>query len=399
MDKNSFIDLLDKYITHSITPDEKTQLSQLLHTQQYAAELETIIDQQLAANIFETAEDDTIRQLIFERIQARKDNNGIVRRIIFWRRIAVAASILLVLGLGSYLIFFNKTEKPIEVVKTDLPNDVKAPETNRAMITLANGSTVYLDSAANGALAVQGNINLIKTADGKIVYSPEDGKTESPKEVFNTLTNPRGSKVIDMTLADGSHVWLNAGSSVTYPIAFVGSERKVTITGEAYFEVAHNAAMPFKVNKGEIEVTVLGTHFNINAYEDEADIKVTLLEGSVRVGRGESGVVSRKEVVIKPGQQAVAMSNGQLAISNAVDTEQVMAWKNGLFSFDKADLQTVMRELARWYDIEVVYEKNIPVQRFWGSIQRTLPLSKVLLFLEKSEVHFRIEGRKLIVIR
>lgn len=309
------------------------------------------------------------------------------------RRIAVAASILLVIGLGIYFLLFNNGgEKQDEIVKTEPAKDVKAPETNRATIQLSNGNIVYLDSANNGELAVQGNIKLVKQSNGQIAYQTASG--EIVKELqYNTLSNPRGSKVIDMTFADGSRVWLNAGSSVTYPIAFVGNERKVTITGEAYFEITHDQSKPFKVSKEETEVTVLGTHFNVNAYDDESAIKVTLLEGSVKVTNDQSSLT------IKPNQQAIVAS-ANVTLNTTADVEAVMAWKNGRFQFTGAGIEEVMRQIARWYDVEVIYEVKPQDVHFRGGISRDVEASKVFKMLESTEaVHFRIEGKKVFVIR
>jgi transmembrane sensor len=301
-----------------------------------------------------------------------------------FRRWAVAASILFLVGLGSYFMFFHKNSKGIDIAKVTKPADVKAPEANRAMITLANGQQVYLDSTVNGTLLEQAGVKVVKLADGKIEY-----RGTAQTEIYNTLNNPRGSKVIDMTLADGSRVWLNAGSSVTYPIAFIGNERNVTITGEAYFEVAHDAAKPFSVSKGDVQVQVLGTHFNVNAYEDEASINVTLIEGSVKVNKGNSNIL------LQPGQQALI--DNSITISRNADIEQVLAWKNGFFSFNRADIKTVMRQVGRWYDVEVVYEGTLTKDLFGGDIHRNLSLAKVLDFLEKSQVHFVLNGKTVTV--
>lgn len=319
-----------------------------------------------------------------------------VRRLV-WRSIAIAASILLVLGWGSYLLFFNKPPEKADVAR--VINEVNAPETNRAVIMLADGQKIYLDSAGNGQLAAQNNVKLVKLANGKIVYAVAQSNTGEAVQ-YNTLLNPRGSRIIDMELSDGTHIWLNAGSSVTYPVVFAGNERKVTITGEAYFEVApmHLASgnkMPFKVLiPGGAEVEVLGTHFNINAYENEESINTTLLEGSVKLSSMANGQWS----ILKPGEQAVLKANSPLTIHHSPDVSQVMAWKNGLFNFNGMKLQEVMRQLERWYDIEVVYEKGVPNITFGGKITKNVSLKGLLIGLEKSEVHFRLEGRKLIVL-
>lgn len=303
-----------------------------------------------------------------------------------------AAVIVFLLATSGYFMFFNKTGKPDEIVKTIEPIDVKAPETNRAMITLTNGQRVYLDSVVNGKLVQQNGVEMVKLADGKIVY-----KGSATEVVYNTLSNPKGSRVIDMTLADGSQVWLNAGSSITYPVAFVGKERKVSVNGEAYFEVAHNTAMPFKVSKNEMEVVVLGTHFNVNAYDDEADIKVTLLEGSVAVSTLQRVGDDKSVVTLKPGQQTILFGNGQLSTATTVNTDETIAWKDGLFHFESADIRTILRQFARWYDVEVIYEGLVKDRKFFVIVKRSNTLKNVLEMLKDNDILFRIEGKKLIV--
>ena len=300
-----------------------------------------------------------------------------------------AASIILLLGASSYFLFFNYTSKPGQIAKV-LPNDIKAPQSNRATITLANGQKVFLDSAGNGALAIQGNVKLVKLPGGEIAYQNTSGEI-SRKIEYNTLSNPRGSKVINMVLADGSKVWLNAGSALTYPVAFIGNERKVSISGEGYFEIAHDASKPFIVSKDDVDIRVLGTHFNVNAFEDDgSDINVTLLEGSVKISNGSA------TGLLKPGQQARV--NKKVKIVSDVDLDAVMAWKNGYFQFDHAGLQNVLKQLSRWYDVNVVYKGRNQPREFVGEIQRDLSLSEVLKILEKNKVHFKIEGRELIVL-
>lgn len=305
------------------------------------------------------------------------------------RKIAVAASIVLVVGLGGYLVF-SKTGKQSNIENTDISgfHDVKAPETNRATITMANGQKVYLDSVANGSLAQVGNIKLVKLADGQIAYQTTTG--ELLKEIeYNTLFNPRGSKVIDMTLADGSKVWLNAGSSITYPVVFIGDERKVEIDGEAYFEIAHNSEMPFKVTKGEMQVQVLGTHFNVNAYGDESAINVTLLEGSVNVSKG---LMTEQ---LKPGDQAQIKND--ITVVKDVDVDLIMAWKNGLFSFRGTSIEEMLRQIARWYDVDVKYEGEIPEKRFGGKIHRDANISQVLKILEESGVQYTLVNKEILI--
>ncbi len=300
-----------------------------------------------------------------------------------------AASVIVLLSAFSYFMLFDKTPKPNHVVKV-LSNDIIAPQSSRAMITLANGQKIYLDSAGNGALAVQGNVKLVKLAGGEIAYQ-QGPDNISGKIEYNTISNPKGSKVINMVLADGSKVWLNAGSSLTYPVLFIGNARKVSVTGEAYFEVTHDASKPFVVNNGSMNVRVLGTHFNVNAFEDDGnDIKVTLLEGSVKIDNGNA------TGLLKPGQQAVVIK--EIEVLNDVDLDLVMAWKNGYFQFNNASLQNVLKEVSRWYDVNVVYEGHNQPRQFVGEMERALSLSQVLKILERNQVYFKIEGKNLIVM-
>lgn len=307
-----------------------------------------------------------------------------------------AASVLLIVSFSIYYLSFNKNHQSPDTNTVVTKHDVAPPAINRATITLANGQKVYLDSAENGILATQGNINVKKLEDGQIVYNVESSLVNS-ELVYNTLTNPKGSKVIDITLNDGTKVWLNAGSSLTYPVAFAGNERKVTMSGEAYFEVAtlqlrSGQKMPFKVKINEsAEVEVLGTHFNINAYSDEASINTTLLEGSVRV------TANKKNQLLKPGQQAQINANA-IKLNTDADVAQAVAWKDGLFAFTDADLPTVMRQLARWYDLDVKYEGDIARREFNGKIGNTLTLNQVLSILAKTRVNYRIESGNKITI-
>jgi len=310
-------------------------------------------------------------------------------RRIRWGRYAAAAAIIVFIAAGILMMFTRNEVKKSEITNIT-PTDIKAPATNRAMIKLSNGQVVYLDSAVNGQLAMQGEVNIMKLDDGKIVYNGSASEI-----VYNTLTNPRGSKVIDMTLADGSRVWLNAGSSVTYPVAFAGGERNVSVAGEAYFEVTSNKKMPFRVQVNNMTVEVLGTHFNINSYSDEPSIQTTLLEGSVKISTGSE---ETQTMILRPGQQAHVKPGSGIRLVENADLEQVMAWKNGLFQFRKADIQTVMRQLSCWYDVEVMYEGKIPDDKFGGNLPRDSNISVILKALEQAQVHFRIEGRKIIVM-
>jgi ferric-dicitrate binding protein FerR (iron transport regulator) len=230
----------------------------------------------------------------------------------------------------------------------------------------------------------------VKLANGEIVYKSQ---TETIKEVsYNTLIVPRGSKVVSLTLADGSKIWMNAESSLTYPTAFIGKERSVELKGEAFFEIASNKNMPFIVRKDDVGVQVFGTSFNVNAYEDEKTIDVTLLEGSVQVKKGTA------TTLLQPGQQAQVNRAGSISLVEHADTEAAVAWKNGYFQFTGNDIKTVMRQIARWYNVDVEYHGTIPERKFAGQMDRSSNLSHVLKILEESNVHFKTEGKKVIVM-
>ena len=308
-----------------------------------------------------------------------------VHRVHFMRRWGWAAAVaVLALGLGAYLLGGReKSREP--VVAAEGRQDI-APGKNGAVLTLADGSQVELDSLGNGVIATQ-NGTKVRLNNGQVVY---DETGEPAAAAFNTMTTPRGRQ-FRITLPDDTKVWLNAASSLRYPTAFTGKERRVEVTGEAYFEVAQNKDLPFRVVvNNTTEVEVLGTHFNINAYTNEQAIHTTLLEGSLRVlnnGRG---------ALLKPGQQAQVSAG--IKVADNVDIDKVMAWKNGIFNFEGATLEQFMRQVERWYDIEVEYEKGVPGITFWGKMTRDIPLSGLLVVLEKSNVRFRLEGRRLIIL-
>lgn len=333
---------------------------------------------------------------MYERILQEKDSSGVQPKLrkMSWLHWAAAAVVVLLLGSGYYYFTRNNEPQKKLVLQPEKTNDIAPPNTVNAILTLSNGQKIILDSTGNGVVAMQGKVNVVKLADGEIVYK---GNTENIE--YNTLSNPRGSKVISLILADGSKVWLNAGSTLKYPTAFAGNERKVEVTGEAYFEVAHisssheggrEEAMPFIVTKGETSVRVLGTHFNVSAYDDEKSLDVTLLEGSVKVSNGN------QNVLISPGEQA-DIHDSRLTIQNNVDVEEVMAWKNGLFSYKGADVETIMRQVSRWYNVDVVFEEPV-TEKFYAQVSRNTNVSKLLKMLEATRaVHFSINGKTITV--
>jgi ferric-dicitrate binding protein FerR (iron transport regulator) len=310
-------------------------------------------------------------------------------RVIPWKKwTAIAAAVLLVFSAGTYLWIAHRTLPPVGQASVTFSDDV-APGLDGAILTLANGKKIVLDSAKNGSLATDGNTTITKLSNGQLAYaaSPDN----SGELLYNTLTTPRGRKT-SLVLTDGTRVWLNAASSIKYPTSFGDKDRTVEITGEAYFEVAGNASKPFVVKKAgsDYRIQVLGTHFNVNAYDDEDAIRTTLLEGSVSVMNGKNNKL------LKPGQQAVTGSgNDGTKVLTDANMEEAMAWKLDKFSFDRADIHTVMRQIARWYDVNVEYKGTIN-QHFGGTISRDVNVSKVFQMLELTgAVKFTIEGRNI----
>ncbi|HTN07424.1 FecR family protein [Agriterribacter sp.] len=304
----------------------------------------------------------------------------------YWKRIAAAASVII--GLGLYAYLFSGGENKNAVLSSVIPKIVEtdvAPGTDGAMLTLADGSHIFLDSSNNGITVAQG-ATVIKNLNGSIIYTAKDSGSAV---MYNTMTTPK-ARTFQLTLADGSRVWLNAESSITYPTHFPGKERCVIISGEAYFEIAGDPERKFIVRAGDITTEVLGTHFNINTYKEESLQKVTLLEGSVKITAGAS------DLVITPGTQAV-FSQGKLKVNNSVDVEQVVAWKNGAFTFRQTDIGEVLRQLSRWYDVEIIYPDGIFHKLVSGSMGRDLNLTEVMQVLKGLGVKSKIEEGKLYV--
>lgn len=371
------------YLQDTLSPSEKQELDAWLAVSEQHRELfAELTDTNRLAR--ETAELDGLKNRIaakiYEQVPAARQSVPLYHRGFF--RVAAAAAILIGLIATCFFVYQTVSRKKTMAINTTIP----APQTSRALIRLADGSEVYLDSIAKGQLvAMQDNVKLVRSANGQIVYETT-GSEAAGEMKYNTLSNPRGSKVIDFILSDGSHIWLNAGSSVTYPVAFTGNERKVQMNGEIYFEVAPDKEKPFRVIKGETTVEVLGTHFNVNAYDDEAAIKVTLLEGAVNVN----------SIRISPGQQAQVSNN--IKVVDNVDTEQVIIWKNGWFQFNSLPVDAIMREISRWYDVDVEYTIQPGQKRFSGILSRNSNVSDVLKIMEQANIHFKIEGRKIKVI-
>ncbi len=384
--------LLDKYLDGKMTPEEISRFKQLLHMDENQETWQRLIETVLKEKRYDDVADIDSKEL-FDNLLVSIAQQSATRRVHFLHRkfFRYAAAIILTVGIAGAAYFLTTGKRSEqEVAKVNQPLKINVPPGgNKATLTLADGSTIILDSVANGNIANQGGVQVIKLANGQITYDLSGAVT---KEVmWNTVSTPRGGQY-QIVLPDGSKVWLNAASSITYPTAFTAKERKIKIDGEAYFEVSKNKQKPFLVDvRGESLIQVLGTSFNINSYRDEKVIRTTLVKGSVKISKG------KESVILQPGQQAVAAtSNEQFKIAD-VNVDQVIAWKNGFFNLENLDTYAVMRQLERWYDIKVQYEGTIHNVIFQGEIVRDTNLSDVIELLQGMGVKCRMEGKTLVV--
>ncbi|ACU59572.1 FecR family protein [Chitinophaga pinensis] len=372
-------ELLDKYLTETLTAEEMSQFRQLLEDEEQMQVLDSrlreLFDFQLQQEYSLPEIDQRLEQHVMSVIHNELPK-PLYRRMPVRRWMAASAVVLLLIlaGGGYYL-----SRRPVQTQHVKVLADIQ-PGRSGAMLTLADGTVIQLDSLRNGTVALQGGQG-VQVQNGELVYNGEGNEV-----VYNTVSTPNGRQY-RLVLPDGTKVWLNAGSSIHYPLLFRGKTRSVEMTGEAYFEVATDAAMPFvvTVNKKEL-IEVLGTSFNIKAYNEEKSIAATLLEGRIRVA---------KKTVLQPGQQAL-LRDGMM-VMNHPELEKVIAWKNNLFDFDDSDLDEVMHQIARWYDIEVVYAGHQPNIQFTGKISRNMTLKNLLNTLAVSGVKCQLEDGKLIV--
>ncbi|TDO23603.1 FecR family protein [Sediminibacterium goheungense] len=389
--------LISKYEQGLLSATEKKELDNWYHS---------FDDQQTVVSDVPQGSEDELAERMAVRLQEslaadeeRLEPTGVPARK--WRTPAAAALIFILLsGVIYYFIQLDNTaaQQPL-VLSAPVPAGDVAPGGNKAILTLDDGSVIVLDSAHNGILGEQGDVDVKKLDNGLIAYQNQDGNIPAAEEkiFYNTISTPRGGEY-QVTLSDGTKVWLNAASSIRFPTAFRGADRQVQITGEVYFEVAHNETQPFKVTAGKSAIEVLGTHFNVNAYDDEVQVRTSLLEGSVKIAVIDQPDQQQMKI-LKPGQQARMTRSGRISVVNNIDTEEIMAWKNGLFVFKSTDLRSIMRQIARWYDIDIEYKDNVGMQ-FTGQITRNNNVSKVLEMLELTEeVKFRVAGKKVIVAR
>lgn len=395
--------LLAEYFNNSISSADCEELLTYLSSAD-PAELDELIDIEFAE--LDEGPEFTGQQSqdVLSRIKAdprfgqpvhddQTDRPKIVR--FYQRRLVQVAAAILVFFIAGLVVFNSRKAKTnSEIVKNNNPA-VIVPGSNRAILTVSGGKTIVLDATANGLITRTGAGEVLKTQRGQLVYKDKASGTNAAAvaEVeYNTLTTPRGGEY-QLILPDGTKVWLDAASSITYPVAFTGNSRRVKLTGQGYFEVAKNKEKPFYVDVNQTEIKVLGTHFNISAYNDDGRNTTTLLEGSVQVTR------NNQTAMLKPGQQAVIVNGSDnIAVSEA-DIAEAMAWKNGYFLFDDDDIRSVMRKVSRWYDVDVDFQRDFSDQHFGGTFYRSKSINELLDHFQKvGNLHFKISGRRIIVM-
>ena len=380
MDIEKISNLLEKFVAGTATPSEENEL----HA--WYRQLNLIKKDNVP--ILEESEKELLkRKMLHDMLkQIGSQSSGKVipfyKKKEFIRKIAVAA-VFLIVATSILFIYNPRKQSHVAIAQNILKEDI-APGHNGAILHLSNGKTIALDSTGDGVIAQQGGIKIVKK-DGKLSYI---GKSD--KVVYNDIVTARGQQW-ELELPDGTKVWLNAASSIHYPLSFKGKERLVKITGEAYFEVVHNSDQPFKVQVGNVQIEDIGTTFNVNAYSDEPLTKTTLVDGSVKVSTGNN------TKLLTPGEQAITQENNSIQVKKNVNVEEVISWKNGQIKFENEDLQTIMRQISRWYDVDITYQDNIPNKIFNGGISRKSNLSELLKILEFEGVHFTQKGRNIIV--
>ncbi|MCE7040130.1 FecR family protein [Dyadobacter sp. CY312] len=392
--------LFYRYFDGTASHEDQQELTRLLSLEESREQIQTLMEEAWTTfsadqEVFSKEVSSKILTNVFDRpqgeiseVELERDDHIIAPN--WWSQNwwSVAATVFITLGLSIYYFFGKNMQVPAQQQVVQNQQTEIRPGSNKATLTLGDGSIINLDQIQNGHISTYGDTKIEKPEDGQLIYKANKG--DELAATFNTISVPRGGQY-QIKLADGTQVWLNAASSLRYPTRFDGSERVVELTGEGYFEVAKHSRLTFKVKSNGSEIEVLGTNFNINAYSDEPSLKTTLLEGSVKISSG------KESSLIKPGEEAVITSNEPVRIQKA-DLEKAIAWKNGSFQFSGTPLPEVMRQIMRWYDIDVTYEGKILPRQFGGEISRDSDLKDVLKILEISKIHFRLEGRKIVVL-
>jgi ferric-dicitrate binding protein FerR (iron transport regulator) len=402
MERERLIELAEKFVNRQASESEEKELHQ------WYDETSAVDDEELIVVTENTKTADLVKQNILRKLQAQIEDDEVFSKktmvIPIWRKpifkIAVAASLIAAISTVTIVSLQNKKENNTAYTQTKFKNNV-APGSNKAILELADGRKIVLDNVQNGEIANEGNTKIIKLDSGQLAYNT--GNSKNAEVSYNTISTPKGGQY-HLVLPDGSNVWLNAASTIKLPTVFVGAERKVELTGEAYFEVVKNPSQPFKVSITSpysatihSEIEVLGTHFNVNSYSNEHAMKTTLLEGKIKFTIPETG----ESKMLQPGQQVQLNENNQLKVVNNTDIDEVMAWKNGLFKFKELSIEEVMRQVERWYNVEVAYEGNTQniSEHFVSTISRDVTLIDFLKRLEATgRIHFKIDGKKVTVI-
>ncbi len=386
----------EKLQNQELTEEDRVQFIEWLHSapeseveavlEKHSWYFQSLPDEPLPANSHLAA-------LIEEKLNKTKEEVVVVLepvRAVLWPALRWAAGLVAVIAFACLFYVYFKVKKPAQFTTSPIHHSKIVPGENKATLTLDDGSIISLDSAKNGMLARQSNVQIYKSKSGKLVYDTSLARSQNGGRVtYNIVSIPRGGQ-FQVVLPDGTKVWLNASSSLRYPTSFIGKERAVELTGEAYFEVAKDKAHPFRVSINNMQVEVLGTHFNIMGYTDEASTQTTLLEGSVKVIRGN------EQKMIVPGEQAAVAKNINIA---KVNVNEVVEWKNGNFNFSHEKLESIMRKIARWYNVDIAYEGKVSKNIFVGTIPRSKDITVVLKYLELTElVHFKVIERRIIVM-
>ncbi|MFC0518573.1 FecR family protein [Mucilaginibacter angelicae] len=387
--KNEFLALYEKYMSGQCTDAEK----RLLDT--YRDEMQ-LADEGWNDDVVNEAD---VRARIWQRLNENRNVVPVSKYKIYKSRWLQVAAVLLVALLAGLLFILNKrNQRTDNVTLTAIPHQKPiVPGANKAYLTLANGLKIVLDDAKNGALANQSGIKVSKAGNGVLVYhftKSATNKTANALPEFNTITTPRGGQY-QVVLGDGTRVWLNAASSIRFPQPFNGHERLIELTGEAYFEVAKDKTHPFIVQANGTKVQVYGTHFNVNAYPDNSNVTTTLLEGSVQMSNNS------RAAMLVPGEQGVSTKTGSTISVSRADIQQTMAWKNGFFIFHDLNIVDVMKQVGRWYDVDIEYQDNdVKNNEFGGTISRYKSITELMDIMQLTRsVHYKIEGRRVIIMK
>jgi transmembrane sensor len=394
INKDRLAFLLKAYVEHTISDGELEELSMHVRNKEQDPALKELMEEfwvEMAPDHNLAIPKDEIYQNITKNPLFKFSTSPVNRPLYKWRTVYLyAASLFLVLASGLLVYRYSVNNNvPSGQLASYTPEKTIKPGMAKAVLTLGNGSKLILHDAEKGPVASQSGV-LLEQSNGRLIYQSD--KSQDISEFSqNSISTPRGGEY-QLHLADGTIVWLNSASSISYPVAFKGKERRVKILGEAYFEVAKNPKMPFIIEAKGTEVKVLGTHFNVSAYADDEAVKTTLVEGAVRVG------MNGHYALLKPDQQAIARNgSGKIQVRN-VDATEALAWKNGNFLFNNENIKVVMKVISRWYDIDVVYRGDVANKTFGGTISRFENFEKLLKTLELTgAIHFKIEGRRGIV--